>query len=555
MSDLYKTLLISRPQVLSSGGSGLLVAANNLSDVADVTTARTNLGAASALTVSNLPSTLASRGYIYSDGATSNRAQIQLPGTRGNLAGAPVASWVGWVDVPSSSSTGEIASVSSSTTALASATAWSLGIAFATNDLVIRANGATVATDFRTLTISAFRTTYSGQRIWLEVRFSNGSTAPVVRVNGSSVSGTSADGAGTDPDWLSSSLVSTNHVTGYAFPAGPAPLGQWLNAHLTDTESETWRTTGRPPVWVAVGGSCASVYTSSFAAGADSFTAGTGCTIDGNIDSINGQDDWLRAQRTSTTGSVFIVRNMATLFAPSALRAGGVITLRARVYNASATARYVSFGGGGYVSDSSGSTPALVPATSQADIVVTRRLRSDEHTFLSDWRIYLTTSSSGVDSTVPTGDLFYFKNIEFVFNGALSLAAVQPIPVLDDVTGIEGNQARLLGMTPVTERKDWRIVDSTAISGNEPILGGATFLEANRHRIDSWVINNRGTSRTVYLGNQSNGTEYATSFTAGAGLTEVTLATRFNATVNLWCNSNGTDQLVHTITGHRLGSS
>jgi lysophospholipase L1-like esterase len=45
MSDLYKTLLISRPQVLSSGGSGLLTQANNLSDVADVTTARNNLSA------------------------------------------------------------------------------------------------------------------------------------------------------------------------------------------------------------------------------------------------------------------------------------------------------------------------------------------------------------------------------------------------------------------------------------------------------------------------------------------------------------------------------
>jgi len=118
-----------------------------------------------------------------------------------------------------------------------------------------------------------------------------------------------------------------------------------------------------------------------------------------------------------------------------------------------------------------------------------------------------------------------------------------------------GTPAAEAAMVPVTERKDWRIVDSTSISGNEPILGGATFLETNRHRIDSWVINNRGTSKTVYLGNQSNGTEYAASFTAAAGLTEVTLSTRFNATTALWCNSNGTDQLVHTVTGHRIGSS
>lgn len=44
MSDLYRTLLINRPQVVASG-AGLLTSANNLSDVADVTTARANLQA------------------------------------------------------------------------------------------------------------------------------------------------------------------------------------------------------------------------------------------------------------------------------------------------------------------------------------------------------------------------------------------------------------------------------------------------------------------------------------------------------------------------------
>jgi hypothetical protein len=138
--------------------------------------------------------------------------------------------------------------------------------------------------------------------------------------------------------------------------------------------------------------------------------------------------------------------------------------------------------------------------------------------------------------------------------GALSLSDVQPIPVLDDVTTIGSNQARLVGMIPVTARRDWRIVDNTATSGNEQILGGAVFIDTNRHRIDSWVINNLGTSRTVSLGNASGGTQYANAIAAAAGLTEVTLATRFNATQNLWCNSNGTDTLIHTITGHRVGA-
>ncbi len=453
MSDLYKTLLISRPQVLSSGGSGLLVAANNLSDVADVTTARTNLGAASALTVGTLPSTLASRGYVYSDGSTSNRAQIQTPGTRGNLAGAPVASWVGWVDVPSSTPTTEatVFAIQPNTTVPLQAT--SIACRFTTTgNFDVIATGATSG-DNRRYAWSSFRSTYSGQRIWLEVRLTKGTGNPVIRVNGTDVSASFSTTTSNPPEWLDSSLVATNHLTGYNWPAGPAPLGQWLNAHLTDTESETWRTTGRPPAWVAAGGTMA----------------------------------------TQTSGTL-------------------TIGFRYRITSYVASDSFTNVGA------ASNATGVEFTATG-------------------------TTPTTWTNSSV------------LIRIGALSIPAIQPIPVLDDVTTIEGNQARLLGMIPVTERKDWRIVDSTATNGNEQILGGATFLDTNRHRIDSWVINNLGTSKTVSLGNASAGTQYASSITAAAGLTEVTPSTRFNATTALWVNSNGTDQLVHTITGHRVGSS
>jgi len=73
MSDIYKTLLINRPQVLSSGGSGLITQANNLSDVSDVATARNNLSAQ--------PLAAALTAYAGAAGATARRALIGAAAT------------------------------------------------------------------------------------------------------------------------------------------------------------------------------------------------------------------------------------------------------------------------------------------------------------------------------------------------------------------------------------------------------------------------------------------------------------------------------------------
>jgi hypothetical protein len=140
--------------------------------------------------------------------------------------------------------------------------------------------------------------------------------------------------------------------------------------------------------------------------------------------------------------------------------------------------------------------------------------------------------------------------------GALSLPGIQPINVLDDWTGIGGNQARLVGIAPITERRDWRIAGSTATNGNQQLLGGDLLAEPTRHRINSWVVNNTGgATRTVSLGNTSGGTAYANAVSCPVGRTDITPTTRFPTTAAFWVNSNGTDQLVHTITGHRVGSS
>lgn len=105
----------------------------------------------------------------------------------------------------------------------------------------------------------------------------------------------------------------------------------------------------------------------------------------------------------------------------------------------------------------------------------------------------------------------------------------------------------------MTTRQDWLLTTRTNTSGNQQLFGGPVFLEINRSRIGSWVVRNAGTSKTVSLGLVSAATTYVNGATAAAGLTEITLATRFPATQNLWCNSNGTDVLTHTLHGHRIG--
>lgn len=450
-------------------------------------------------------------GYLWSDGVTSNRAQIQTPGPRGNLAGAPLASWVGWVTVPAASTTAEIAGESSSSTALASASAWSLGIAWSTDALVVRANGATPATDFRTLTISGLRSSFSSQRVWLEVRITAGTSTPVVRVNGSAQSGTAADGAGTDPDWLSASLVATNHLTGYNWPVGPAPIGCWLNAHLTDAESETWRITGRPPAWVVAGGYAGQLIHSAWVSGVVGGVTRTSSGPD-NL----GLDGTASSQINNSPKIPYITPQSIWRLS----------------WTQNATGVRLNYGGGIQIDASPGFSQNGFNAVAGQKYVVVRGGFPN---------FYL---ASG-DTTTALA----LSDIKMTFAGALSRSVVLPINALGDGTVLGDNPARLVGIQPVTTRKDWQITARTSTSGNEQILGGS-FLDTTRDVIDSIEQTPETGTPTTTVGSASGGAQYKASGALAAGINTPALVTRKTDSANVWVGSSTADPVRTTITGH-----
>lgn len=506
MSDLYKTLLISRPQVLSSGGSGLLVAANNLSDVADATTARSNLGVSSISTQAINDSGRKKEGFLYSDGATSLRGQIQTLTSRGNLAGAPLASWVGWVDVPASAVGADTQIFSLSSTI--SVNPWAASslyanIAASGNLSITQVN--TTLTNRRGFDYSGFRAAYSGQRIWLEVRFTFGSTDPVVRVNGGNISSSfSASTAGTFPNWLDAGTPSTYALSGMNWPAGIAPLGCWLNSHLTDAESEAWRLTGRAPAWVALGGSQVDVKPTS---GSFAYWFGTGSVVSSTATQVV----------TSAGASGLSVRNPALTVTPvqgakvlvNATVSGltGSVGIQLSNFSLSAVATAI-------VADGTYNLEIVPTTTGQGNVVI------------------------GVTST--TQATITINSVQL--RGALSIPSVQSINVVEDITAIGGNQARLVGNTPI-------LLDSVPVSTVERpaeaytttsirLLGG-DIIGARKRRILS-VTGNSSASVNLSLGTSSGGTQLINAQAVNGDFDISTFASRIlAANSSLWLTFSG----------------
>jgi hypothetical protein len=461
-----------------------------------------------------------SADQIISDGLTTNRAQVQISGTRGNLAGASAVTWRGLVTVPSSNPAATLGlfAVQSSATSLGGVFSLCCFVG-TTGALSIEQQTTPVNTHIVKVIYPAFRSTYSGQTGILEVYITP--LAVVVRWNDVDISSAfSAANIGTPPPWLDTTLVSTYHLTGYNWPAGPAPIGCWILGALSADDRTYWRTTGKPPAWVVPGGS-RSAAASALTGDSSTFTGGPGTWQQWS----NGALVVSGGKANLTIGSAFLGMRAIIASAENTLTANRAyrVTYTISGLVGTATFRYNDNG-----------------AASPIRTIVADGTYSDD--------VLLTTFTS-IGFGGSNGATFAVDDITALPLGALSLPGVQPIAVMDDWTGIGGNAARLVGMTPVTDIRFWRVSADTATNGNQQLLGG-DVVDSTKDVIDLIEQTTTGTPTTT-IGSASAGAQYKASGALSAGINPVTTVTRKLASNAIWIGSNTTDTVRTTITGHR----
>ena len=465
---------------------------------------------------------------VVSDGATANRAQIQGPfdavnNPRGWVAGAAVLTWDGVVTVPSVQPTvplfihilGDVGAYPWTRSVCNLATYFANA-----SDILSISTGSANWVNLQQFNSTSFRSTYSGQTNRLRVYFVQGTTNPVVLWGDVDISASFTPAtAGTPPAWLDAAMVPTYHLTGYNWPAGPAPVGCWILGSLTDADHAFHRSTGQYPAWVVAGGSMRNWLTGDSA----TFTSSLGSWANYAAGVASLVSNKMRITFNGSNGGASI----GLLLTASPV--GRKYTLKVTLSGVSATGAALQVGG-------EFNTKANIALTNG-----TQYIDFSTEAGVDNFLIY----GIGLTGTIDFDDLWLYER------GAISLPGIQPCAVVDDLTTIGDNCALLVGMTPVPNRNVERIADYTITSGNEQLMGGSVFRGTSQDYIKSWTIINSGGTTTVSLGNISGGAQYASAVSCPTGTTVITLLSNVPLTTNLWCNANTTAKLLHVIEAYR----
>lgn len=461
---------------------------------------------------------------VVSDGATANRAQIQGPfdavnNPRGYVAGAASLTLPKVVTVPTGNPVADAILVGYSSSSTSLSVSNSLSVYISTSGSLNILAWASFGSAYRQFAWSGFRAAYSGQTIFLKITLTQGTTNPVVEINGVNVSANFSLTTATPPAWLEASMVPTYRLVGYNWPSGPAPIVTPILGQTSAADDAFYLQTGKWPAWVVAGGSAAEIITDS---NSRSFTSSAGLWVGegGTVTASGGVGVF-------TGGSQYYMSSgvLGNVAPSNTIGAAYLITFD---LTENSSGLVIS----GYIGSAQGLGTATVGP--QSFVIYAN----------SVGRLNLVLG--GFSSATFKIDNFSIKRL-----GALSLPGLQPCNVVDDLTTIGDNCALLVGMTPIPNRNVERIADQTITSGNEQLMGGSVFRGTSQDYIKSWTIINSGGTTTVSLGNISGGAQYASAVSCPTGTTVITLLSNVPLTTNLWCNANTTAKLLHVIEAYR----
>jgi len=406
--------------------------------------------------------------------------------------------------------------------------------------------------NYRRLSLTGFRAAYAGQWVMLHVTW-DGSAAPIVYVNGVAQAMAETTG-GTAPAW--STAVDSSFFTLGVFAAADLFNGRMallgpINGVLTAGEVLTHVQTGKLPRWCDIGiGSMAASYTPNWSSTADSWSAARSTVSGGNsgvTDGSTSKDNCLKFYADNTaTNSHYTYRAATTGLV------GGQKYRVAGYYYVPSAQTHVD---GIQIINNTLSADSYKVVT-QLSVTGTWTAFSSEFVAVAysgqviDFYATAASSASFTGAGSSSDDRFYLQGVTFTPIGPLYRPIVQPILVVADSGSNALDGMLIAGVAPVTRKKDWVIQWNTTTSGNQQLCAASVFIDYTKILLDDWCVNNAGTSKTISLGSASAGTQYLNGGTAAAGRNKVTLVTPLAASAALWCNSNGTDALQHTVRGH-----
>jgi hypothetical protein len=288
------------------------------------------------------------------------------------------------------------------------------------------------------------------------------------------------------------------------------------------------------------GASQTAVYTSNFSAGADGWTTTGSATVTGNIDGINGQDDWLRISAAGGVNTANVLKNLSPT-----VPAGKRCRIKLRVFlpadNVTLTGVDVSPRTAGGAGAGGAIAYYQIGAGNQLDIVY------DSTTAFVDTfaQLRLLGINASNVATATAGDLYYVKLVEITQIGLTSeLLASNAQSDTGQIFDTAGNRTHGLlpasGATvvgrPVSQTREVRWTNTWAGTNELQYIGGVNqaILPANAY-IESIIGTVSGaTPHDIIVGDGSDADRYVTITTGlAAGTTSFTLANRTTDGTNL----------------------